>query len=497
MHQNMSNNKINQIKRYKIENLIFYFILFGAYVLLFYLAAQNLSYNFFWFDESGQFFISQGLNHDSVPYSMRGDINDVINSNAHYNMDPGGYTLLLYFWTGISDNGIWLRSLGYIFMSIAVLFSIFTTYKILHSKKISAISGLLIFSLFSGSQFFELRAYSMELCGTVIGIWAIIWCKESLNLKKIIICTCIFVFFATSRYTMLVLSWLYCGIIILMTIRSKEKVCNKIIFSIILIMGLLICSLYIYIHATSIQNNNFSSLSYIQYWPAKKQLLLLFVFLCFTLITFKRQNTKVKYLISIFWIVNFCFSILGYLKCLPWCFWGNKGGPFIWLAEYTMFITILGLLVNSTKRIQKVYIPSLLITMTFTFFVVKITGGSGLRLRTNNYVENIEYYLKDKNDTVFVNRFGCPEVRFYFEHGSLKNKAHALGYPERFKFLNGIPHNLTRAKELEINRDKRKKDFFENMPLNAIMLGNYLDTEDSTYITNFRLKAPYINTKIK
>lgn len=486
-----------KLKKAPIADIAFYAILSAVYLSLLYMAARNLSYSFLWFDESGQFFISQGLNHDSLPYSNRGNILDVINSNAHYNMDPGGYGILLYLWSGISTNIIWLRLLSFLFMCSAILLSIVTTLKIYKSPKIATISGLLVFSLFGGAQFYELRAYGMELCGVIAGLWAAIWCYNSLSLRKIIITTLILAFFATSRYTMLVFSWLYVFLIIVLIFINKEKSNNKILYSIILVTGLLLITSYIYFQAMSIQNGGLSSLFYVSYFPGKRDLLLLLILVIFTLITFRLQNERAKLVIFFFWISSVCFAILGCLSLLPWNFWGNKGGPFLWLAEFTAFISFISLLRHLIKSSIFTNWICLSGTVIFVLFIVYKIGGPGLRHQFDVNYQNIESALQDRVDTIYVNRFGCPETRFYFEYGKLKDKAQELGYPERFKFLNGIPHNFNRPRVLEIERDFRKKEFFENMPINSILLGNYKENEDSLYKDDFQLIAPYVNIKIK
>ena len=72
-----------------------------------------------WFDESGQFWISKGLNHYSEVYAASGGLSDVIENNRHYNLDPGGFSVLLYFWLLINDSStFFLRLLPYLFLNL-------------------------------------------------------------------------------------------------------------------------------------------------------------------------------------------------------------------------------------------------------------------------------------------------------------------------------------------------------------------------------------------
>ena len=56
------------------------------------------------YDEAGQFWMSKGLHHYSAPYSECGSLKDALEYNRHYNMDPGGFTAILYFWSKISND---------------------------------------------------------------------------------------------------------------------------------------------------------------------------------------------------------------------------------------------------------------------------------------------------------------------------------------------------------------------------------------------------------
>ncbi len=48
-----------------------------------------------WFDESGQFWLSQGQNHFSKPLSPDGSLEGFLQAGRRFNSDPGGYTLLI------------------------------------------------------------------------------------------------------------------------------------------------------------------------------------------------------------------------------------------------------------------------------------------------------------------------------------------------------------------------------------------------------------------
>ena len=89
-----------------------------AYLAAFFLIGRNILDAPLSYDESGQIFISQGLNHWSHPYSQPLGLGQVIKNNSLYNLDPGGFSILLFFWEKVSHNliisccwillGLWL-----------------------------------------------------------------------------------------------------------------------------------------------------------------------------------------------------------------------------------------------------------------------------------------------------------------------------------------------------------------------------------------------------
>ena len=121
--------------------------------------------NDIWLDESGQYWMSLGLNHLSSIDSPISSLDNVHRNNINWNMDPGGFTYLLRFWIIVFGHSIVsLRSLPFVFL----LFSLFVCTKIstffTYRSHLSAFLPLILLS--SGIIFFygfEIRAYSAEL----------------------------------------------------------------------------------------------------------------------------------------------------------------------------------------------------------------------------------------------------------------------------------------------------------------------------------------------
>ncbi len=123
------------------------------------------------YDEAGQFWMAKGLHHFSEPNASDGTIANIVENNRHYNLDPGGFTLLLRFWSKISNDIHFLRVLPVLFYWLFVivmfllgrflfksdLWGVFASLAVMPNLHIPYIS--FPFTVKSG----YLRAYSMEM----------------------------------------------------------------------------------------------------------------------------------------------------------------------------------------------------------------------------------------------------------------------------------------------------------------------------------------------
>ena len=135
-------------------------------------AVRNLPYAGFWYDEAVQFLLSRGVDAFREPGDPTGGLLDVIRMNGLANLDPGGFSLLLHEWMTVSQQPAWLRALplAWFLASLAAMGGLAWTWR---RSPVFAVAGatvplaypLLVY------QATELRPYSMELAGIVIGCW--------------------------------------------------------------------------------------------------------------------------------------------------------------------------------------------------------------------------------------------------------------------------------------------------------------------------------------
>jgi len=182
---------------------IFTIILIWILVLVLFVFG-NINNPELWFDESGQFWMAKGLNHFSLPFTPNGNINDVLLNNAKYNLDPGGFTLLLHFWTMISNEPFFLRLLPLIFFILSmVLVSRLSMIWFPKNHFISYFAGfILLFSNLLKHYAFELRPYSMEMFTAILSLFLCYKIPLILKSKSYAITTgTLMAILLTSRYS--------------------------------------------------------------------------------------------------------------------------------------------------------------------------------------------------------------------------------------------------------------------------------------------------------
>lgn len=117
-------------------------------------------------DESGQYWMSQGQWHGTAMNTPSGKFSDVIYENIHHNLDPGGFTFLLYLWLKISHNYFWVKLLPLLFYLGFIYFTLkFIKFFIINDKKYLALMFIPLILLLSKVFIIHgvlLRPYSME-----------------------------------------------------------------------------------------------------------------------------------------------------------------------------------------------------------------------------------------------------------------------------------------------------------------------------------------------
>jgi hypothetical protein len=171
------------------------------------LAVHNLGYTGMWWDEAAQFWISQGLSNYSPPFSQPGGVRDVARMNARENLDPGGFSILLHLWTACGRGIAWLRALPFGFFVLAALALGLLGWRLTRSV-VFGVAASAVPLLYPTALYFalEIRAYSMEMAGLVLGVFALVLVHEhpSVTRASLLGLTC--AAFVSSRYSFILVT---------------------------------------------------------------------------------------------------------------------------------------------------------------------------------------------------------------------------------------------------------------------------------------------------
>jgi len=147
---------------------------FSVFIFSLIKAFKEINNPYFWYDESGQYWMSQGLNHYSAAFSKPRPINDMVDANAMYSFDPGGFTLIVRFWSEVSTNHIWLRLLPEVFFFASML-SVLLILRVLKVNFLTASMVLFIFNVgVNGRDAAFLRPYSAELFAFTFSLYFLV-----------------------------------------------------------------------------------------------------------------------------------------------------------------------------------------------------------------------------------------------------------------------------------------------------------------------------------
>lgn len=438
-------------------------VVFSVYFLYF----LNTSTPSLWFDEAGQFWISQGLNHDSLPDQQRGMLIDVIKNNRFYNMDPGGFSVLLHYWTMASKSILWLKTLPMLFFSLACIFYFFCIYSA--SKNIlsaTLLTTLPIIFPSTSSMGYELRAYSMEMLGTVLCAYLLIQLNYKITNSKLFLTSLAFSFFSFSRYAEILVIFsasIYVGYLVSISQNSvKRKIQSLIIYT----APLLISIGLIYYLSMRFQNPRATNLFYLSYLKQNPSILLSYFNICYisflialSLITFKTWSVEsfknFKPIFCLTLLTNFVFMISSFLGLQPWSpdtKYGISCGT-LSLLSVSLIISEFTARCFNSKLLR--FLPFAI--LTFLIFNASTFLPFTKWKRSNEYYSFIQI-INETNAKFYVDRTEAPYVRYLFEIEAPELRKQ-FNYPANFTFQPLTKHSdwiQNRYSLQEVYKDRPK-----------------------------------------
>lgn len=422
-----------------------------ALIVIALLIIINIAFNFdpyLWFDEAGQFWISKGLNHDSAPMSAPGSIWDVIVNNHDYNLDPGGFSILLHFWSMISNHYIWLRLLPFLFFLLTIFCTYTLTYKWSHNKALSSIICLYpIIQPLIAHESVELRAYSMEVLGGFVGLLAIESITKNQKYSNLLLWALGLSFFMTSRYSFIIIAFVVSLYILYIILRNGEPLGNNIKRISLYSTPLFITLFLIYEFSLKYQNANVGSVSYLPYLNTNPSILLqphsilllaLCIFNFFLALRFWQKEDFDSYhgLLFVTLSSNILFLGLSFLGFHPWSGNTTRCISIIVLSQFCT-ITLLCYAFH-TKLLKPRNINVIFCFMILLCFAKGTIYVRHSFKRDNALVDFLSVHYTDGK--VYVDRWESPTMRYQFEYGSLKGYKQ---YPDDFTFVTKGKHRIS------------------------------------------------------
>ena len=464
------------------HNRVFRIFITGIYLIVFMIITWNLGYQYFMFDEAVQFWISKGLNPDSEPLSMPGGVLAVVENNKYYNMDPGGFGILLHFWAGISNHYVWLRLLPFIFYLAVIASFIYLSFRWQKNLNVALLMGFIpILYPMLLTMGFEVRAYSMETLGAILCVVSLDVLKKKVTFKNLFTWSCILALFMTSRYSLIIVVFLTSLFVLNLIIKTNASLKNKSLLTAAYGLPLMITLGFIYFNAFIYQNTNISPLIYIQYLRDAPGLMLTpqaLAFLTSLVCLMAAYAAKNKYpivqkyadLILLTIIVNVVFIILSLLGKHPWVpafsFRSNRCISMITLMVLC-YAALLGEILSRVflfKSVARYAVILALLTgiiywrkdaLLPRLIPLDVRETESSYAIMNNVQLDLGKHNLDSTKKIYADWGSSPFIRYWYEYGPLRSEV-GRSYPKNFTFTKTGRHGFYEgAKEVEFFKGHR------------------------------------------
>lgn len=415
--------------------------------------SRNAEDRFLWFDEAGQFWIAKGLNHDSDPLQPPGTLSAVVENNASYNFDPGGYSVVLHFWTSFSDSVLWMRTLSFAFFIAADLLFIYSLYRITGELAVGIAMGFLpLFSPTLIESAFEIRAYSMEYLGIAVGLVGLYAVRSEASYERLFMVSLAYSAFMTSRYSaiaILATASLYTLLHIwLLELDFWDRFWRVALYG----APLIATASLIYVFELRSQDSSLEPLFYLPYLRDDPQLLinpignlgyLVLVSLlgCLLLSMVLGRGSsflQVQPLLFVAVASNLLFIVLSLRGLYPWAPLSRYGLPYLTVSTVAGSAAIGRVVVQLYRRLPSVVNLGLIALVVFSLYIN--WGDRHVRdgtMQTFRCLASVDF---GRYRRIYVDRWASPSIRYLFEFGSLLQAWPGI-YPGRFEFAKALPHS--------------------------------------------------------
>lgn len=443
------------------KNSLLYRIIIAVLIsVIFILFLKNLNNPNLWFDESGQFWMSMGLNHYSAPYSESGGLMDIIQNNNNYNMDPGGYTLLLRPWAEISANVIWLRGFSLLFFLFTLGIFIYYCRQWTGNNLFAIIISLFLFvSPYVIQNSFELRPYSWSFFSIICCFFVVEKLRTEVRLHYFFIAGLLLSVLMWGRYNCIVQvggALLLLFILVYNQDRRFYSACRKIIVVSIPVLVSLVAILVVtlinqrigsttaeYVKWITVRYN----LSYFVSYPFWVSVSPLFIYLVFYVIVKRKYSIYTNSLFDVLFyftiVENILFILLSILGFYPYSF-RHRWNVDLHVLSLFNLCAVACIVFNFIlhNRIGEKYKLINTLGLCFCLIVVFLHVYSD-HFKDFKYQEGEKtsfmlqaLFAKNVNSITIPQNY-YPNVRYLYEYGRLKNdKSKEKFYPNNILMIN-------------------------------------------------------------
>lgn len=420
-------------------------------------AGLNLLQPYLWYDEAVQFWIGKGLNPDSPSFSTPGNFAAVFENNRYYNLDPGGFSLLLHAWSAISNQVIWLRLLPFLFFIASVAVAMYSAWLLTGRKHWAFLAGFMPFLISNWIQLsVELRAYSMEGMGSMLCIAGLLHLQQALSMKRLLAWSLVFCFFMSSRYTEVIMVAITSVYVLYLIYTHTANIKQAMVYSLVYALPLCLTVAGIYVWVMRIQNADMNALYYLPYLSRKLSLLWkpnvfwfnVFFLLnsIFFLVSFK--VTALKPLRPLFFLASASNTVLILLSVAGFHPWGPFSYRCISLLIMQVACSGLALIawLNSHWSQWQFGITVVLLFLLIGFSVSKHPKAIKRFKDKQNAYYAFKQHKVPANFKIYADYFQAPYMKYLFEYGDGKTWA-TPKYPAQFYLAKCTRHGFTQGNQ--------------------------------------------------
>ena len=413
-----------------------------------------------------QFWISLGLDGFGAPLTPRGTLSDILKHNAIANLDPGGFSLLLGFWTIFGTSGLWLRTLPLLFFVAGMVGLGMLAWTWRRSIPFAVTAGLVPAAyplLLDYSA--EVRAYSMEFAGVVMGCLALARVLERPRVPSALLAGTVFGCFLTARYSYVLFAAAACIALVFAWRRRQSRLALLAAFAAPLVVSaaLILFLTFLPQYQARISYQGGALLEYLRPATAAGKsageiaamaasnllqpaglpvsLLALFGFIACTPSSWRGWTgiESISAATASFGVLALAALVLTALVW-PWHPWDMATKWSLWLHALSAVAVVrltAGLLEYARLRASSGWETSRWITAVILLgFLALDLRIAWYRRPEGNTVAPALYYLEGvalSPGAVAVDAYGYPTLRYFYEYGSFAGSRH---YPGSFRLPN-------------------------------------------------------------